>query len=54
MADLGISHTHADHYGSVRLKKPATAKSRLHFAINVTLIGAAFAFVAAVVCGVIG
>jgi glyoxylase-like metal-dependent hydrolase (beta-lactamase superfamily II) len=56
MADLGISHTHADHYGSVRSKKPATANSRrrLHFAINVTLIGAAFAFVAAVVCGVIG
>jgi hypothetical protein len=54
MADLGISHTHADQYGSARSKKPATARSRIHLAVNAALVVAAFVFLAAMVCGIIG
>jgi hypothetical protein len=54
MADLGISHIHADQYGSARSKKPATARSRIHLAVNAALVVAAFVFLAAVVCGIIG
>ncbi|AJD43264.1 hypothetical protein C9413_00345 [Rhizobium sp. SEMIA 4085] len=54
MADLGISHTQANYYGSVPTKKPASMRQKLHFALNATLFTAAFAFVAALVCGVIG
>ncbi|TCU16413.1 hypothetical protein [Rhizobium sullae] len=53
MADLGISHTHANHYGSVPAKKPASTRQKLHFALNAALFAAAFAFVTALVCGVI-
>jgi DNA-binding transcriptional regulator YdaS (Cro superfamily) len=54
MADLGISHTHANQYGSVRTKKPATTRTRIQLAVNTTLVAAAFAFVAALVCGIVG
>ena len=54
MANLGMSHTHADHYRSARSKKPATTRGRLHQAANAALVVAAFTFLAAVVCGVIG
>jgi DNA-binding transcriptional regulator YdaS (Cro superfamily) len=54
MADLGISHTHVNQYGSVRSKKPAAAGSRIQRVLHTTLIAAAFVFVAAVVCGLIG
>lgn len=53
MADLGISHTHADQYGSARAKRQLTARGKLHFAVNAALVAAAFVFVAALVCGVI-
>jgi DNA-binding transcriptional regulator YdaS (Cro superfamily) len=54
MADLGISHTHVNQYGSVRSKKPATTRSKVHLVLNATLVTAAFVFLAAVVCGIIG
>lgn len=54
MADLGISHTHADQYGSVHGKKAPTARGRVHLAVNAALIAAAFLFLSAVVCGLIG
>ncbi len=53
MADLGMSHTHADHYRSARSRKPATTRSRLHRVANAALVVAAFTFLAALVCGVI-
>ena len=54
MADLGIQHTHANHYGSVPAKKPLSTRGRLHLALNSVLLTAAFAFVAALVFGLIG
>jgi hypothetical protein len=54
MADLGIQHTHVNQYGSMRSKKPATTRSKLHLALNATLVTAAFVFLAAVVCGLVG
>jgi hypothetical protein len=54
MADLGITHTHANQYGSVAAKKPASTRHKIQLAIHATLFTAAFLFVAAVVCGVIG
>jgi DNA-binding transcriptional regulator YdaS (Cro superfamily) len=54
MADLGISHTHVNQYGSARSKKPATTRSKVQLVMNATLVTVAFAFLAAVVCGIIG
>lgn len=54
MANLGISHTHVNQYGSVPAKKPVTARHRIQTAIHVTFFTAAFLFVVAMVCGVVG
>lgn len=54
MADLGISHTHADHYGSVPAKKPVSARGKIQLAVHATILTAAFVFVAAFVFGLIG
>ena len=54
MANLGISHTHANHYGSVPAKKPLSMRGKLQLGINAALLTAAFAFVAALVFGLIG
>ncbi|MBX4958964.1 hypothetical protein [Rhizobium lentis] len=54
MADLGISHTHVNHYGSVASKKPLTARHRLQTLLHGALFTAAFLFVVAMVCGVVG
>ncbi len=54
MADLGISHTHVNQYGSVPAKKPVSTRQKIHLAINAALITAAFLFVAALVCGLVG
>jgi hypothetical protein len=53
MAHLGISHTHANH-SSAPARKPTPTRHKLHFALNATLFAAAFVFVAALVCGIIG
>lgn len=54
MADLGISHTHANHYGSVSAKKPLSVRGKLQLGVHAVLLTAAFAFVAAFVFGLIG
>ena len=54
MAELGISHTHVNHYGSVSNKKPLTTRHRLQTALHGALFTAAFLFVVAMVCGVVG
>lgn len=53
MADLGIPHTHANHYSSAPAKKLTSTRHKLHLALNATLVAAAFVFVAALVCGLI-
>ncbi|MDC7744270.1 hypothetical protein [Rhizobium binxianense] len=54
MADLGISHTHVNQYGSVGTKKPLTTRHRLQTALHGAIFTAAFLFVVAMVCGVVG
>lgn len=54
MADLGITHTHADHYGSAPAKKPLSTRGKINLALHATILTAAFAFVAAFVFGLIG
>ncbi|WP_190237689.1 hypothetical protein [Rhizobium sp. R634] len=54
MADLGISHTHVNHYGSVADKKPLTARHRLQTMLHGAIFTAAFLFVVAMVCGLVG
>jgi hypothetical protein len=54
MADLGMQHTHVNHYGSVPAKKPLSARGKLQLGIHAALLTAAFAFVAAFVFGLIG
>ncbi|WP_179363783.1 hypothetical protein [Rhizobium sophoriradicis] len=54
MAELGISHTHVNHYGSVPTKKPHTARHRLQTVLHGTIFTAAFLFVVAMVFGVVG
>ncbi|MFS8145979.1 hypothetical protein [Rhizobium sp. R635] len=54
MADLGISHTHVNQYGSVPNKKPLTTRHRLQTALHGALFTAAFLFVVAMVCGLVG
>ncbi|WP_165419568.1 hypothetical protein [Rhizobium leguminosarum] len=53
MADLGISHAHVNH-GSVPTKKPLTARHRLQTMLHGAIFTAAFLFVVAMVCGVVG
>ncbi|SCB60223.1 hypothetical protein GA0061105_11022 [Rhizobium aethiopicum] len=54
MAELGISHTHVNHYGSVQSRKPHAARQRLQAVLHGTIFTAAFLFVVAMVCGVLG
>jgi hypothetical protein len=54
MADLGISHTHVNQYGSVPVKKPVSTRRKLEKALHAALFTAAFLFVVALVCGVVG
>ena len=54
MANLGIPHAHANQYGSAKVSKPGTARGKFQLAIHATLVTAAFVFVAAMVCGVVG
>ncbi|MBY5841712.1 hypothetical protein J3P71_25740 [Rhizobium leguminosarum] len=54
MADLGISHAHANQYGSVPTKKPLTTRRRLQTMLHGAIFTAAFLFVVAMVCGVVG
>ncbi|AGS23802.1 MULTISPECIES: hypothetical protein [Rhizobium] len=54
MAELGISHTHVNHYGSVATKKPHATRHRLQTVLHGTIFTAAFLFVVAMVCGVLG
>ncbi len=44
MANLGISHTHVNQYGSVPAKKPVTTRHRIQTAIHATFFTAAFLF----------
>lgn len=53
MADLGISHAHVNQYGSVP-KKPLTTRHRLQAVLHGAIFTAAFLFVVALVCGVVG
>ncbi|MBX4869067.1 MULTISPECIES: hypothetical protein [Rhizobium] len=52
MAELGISHTHVNHYGST--KKPHATRDRLQTVLHGTIFTAAFLFVVAMVCGILG
>ncbi|WP_164736374.1 hypothetical protein [Rhizobium vallis] len=54
MADLGISHTHVNHYGSAASKKPLTTRHKFQAALHGAIFTAAFLFVVAMVCGVVG
>ncbi|EJC81791.1 hypothetical protein Rleg4DRAFT_3479 [Rhizobium leguminosarum bv. trifolii WSM2297] len=54
MADLGISHAHVTQYGSVETKKPMTTRHRLQTVLHGAIFTAAFLFVVAMVCGVVG
>ncbi len=54
MADLGITHTHVNQYGSLRAKKPASPRQKLQTVLHAAIFTAAFLFVAAMVCGVVG
>ncbi|MCH4547982.1 hypothetical protein MK632_19760 [Rhizobium changzhiense] len=54
MADLGISHTHVNQYGSVATKKPLTTRHRLQTVLHGAIFTAAFLFIVAMVCGVVG
>ncbi|WP_337267852.1 hypothetical protein [Oryzifoliimicrobium ureilyticus] len=60
MADLGISHAHADHYRALAGKKrtsakhPVSAKHKAMLAVHAVILTAAFSFVAAMVLGIIG
>ncbi|MGO8118774.1 hypothetical protein AB9F43_29865 [Rhizobium leguminosarum] len=54
MADLGISHAHVNQYGSVPTKKPLTTRHRLETMLHGAIFTAAFLFVVAMVCGVVG
>ncbi|EJZ20876.1 hypothetical protein NE852_21275 [Rhizobium sp. Pop5] len=54
MAELGISHTHVNHYGSVSNKKPLSSRNRLQTVLHGAIFTAAFLFVVAMVCGVVG
>jgi hypothetical protein len=54
MANLGISHTHVNQYGSVEAKKRLTTRHRLQTVLHGAIFTAAFLFVVAMVCGVVG
>ncbi|WP_190238071.1 MULTISPECIES: hypothetical protein [unclassified Rhizobium] len=54
MADLGISHAHVNQYGSAAIKKPMTTRHRLQMAVHGAIFTAAFLFVVAMVCGIVG
>jgi hypothetical protein len=54
MADLGMSHTHVNQYGSAPAKKPASTRHKIQMAVHAAIFTAAFLFVAAMVCGVVG
>ena len=51
MAELGISHTPVNPYGSVATKKP---RHRLQTVLHGTIFTAAFLFVMAMVFGLVG
>ncbi|EJT03862.1 MULTISPECIES: hypothetical protein [unclassified Rhizobium] len=54
MADLGISHAHVNQYGSIPAKKVLTTRHRLQTLLHGAIFTAAFLFVVAMVCGVVG
>ncbi|MBB3594618.1 hypothetical protein FHX08_005022 [Rhizobium sp. BK529] len=53
MANLGMSNTHVNQYGSVPAKKPVTTRHRIQTAIHATFFTAAFLFVVAMVFGLV-
>jgi len=54
MANLDISNTHVDRFGTVARRPVAgTTRRKLQTVLHVALFSAAFIFVAAVVCGVL-